>query len=70
MVEWFFRRSQFYEVYLYLDFQIDRMEQFFVSQGLPHLMFYYQDTEPLEAGKLSSNTFSQTKCDEYVLCNY
>ncbi|XP_034553818.1 dynein heavy chain 5, axonemal isoform X3 [Notolabrus celidotus] len=29
--------------------QIDRMEQFFVAQGLPHLMFYYQDTEPLEA---------------------
>ncbi|KAJ0065958.1 hypothetical protein NL108_000216 [Boleophthalmus pectinirostris] len=29
--------------------QIERMEQFFVSQGLPHLMFYYQDTEPTEA---------------------
>ncbi|XP_072317021.1 dynein axonemal heavy chain 5 [Eucyclogobius newberryi] len=29
--------------------QIERMEQFFVSQGLPHLMFYYQDTEPAEA---------------------
>ncbi|KAL6108919.1 dnah5 [Pungitius sinensis] len=29
--------------------QIDRMEQFFVAEGLPHLMFYYQDTEPLEA---------------------
>ncbi|XP_072250743.1 dynein axonemal heavy chain 5 isoform X1 [Leuresthes tenuis] len=28
--------------------QIDRMEQFFVSNGLPHLMFYYQDTEPAE----------------------
>uniref|UniRef100_A0A4W6EPS7 Dynein axonemal heavy chain 5 n=1 Tax=Lates calcarifer TaxID=8187 RepID=A0A4W6EPS7_LATCA len=30
--------------------QIDRMEQFFVVEGLPHLMFYYQDTEPVEAG--------------------
>ncbi|XP_028985303.1 dynein axonemal heavy chain 5 isoform X3 [Betta splendens] len=29
--------------------QIDRMEQFFVAEGLPHLMFYYQDTEPTEA---------------------
>uniref|UniRef100_A0AAV2MBY1 Dynein heavy chain 5, axonemal n=1 Tax=Knipowitschia caucasica TaxID=637954 RepID=A0AAV2MBY1_KNICA len=29
--------------------QIERMEQFFVSQGLPHLMFYYQDTEPSQA---------------------
>ncbi|XP_071325116.1 dynein axonemal heavy chain 5 isoform X1 [Trachinotus anak] len=28
--------------------QIDRMEQFFVVEGLPHLMFYYQDTEPVE----------------------
>ncbi|KAJ0000193.1 hypothetical protein NQD34_012035 [Periophthalmus magnuspinnatus] len=28
--------------------QIERMEQFFVSQGLPHLMFYYQDTESAE----------------------
>nr|XP_046256822.1 dynein axonemal heavy chain 5 [Scatophagus argus] len=29
--------------------QIDRVEQFFVAEGLPHLMFYYQDTEPTEA---------------------
>ncbi|KAM9353790.1 dynein axonemal heavy chain 5 isoform 3-T3 [Symphorus nematophorus] len=29
--------------------QIDRVEQFFVAEGLPHLMFYYQDTEPVEA---------------------
>ncbi|XP_053183407.1 dynein axonemal heavy chain 5 isoform X3 [Scomber japonicus] len=28
--------------------QIDRMEQFFVTEGLAHLMFYYQDIEPLE----------------------
>ncbi|CAJ1061771.1 dynein heavy chain 5%2C axonemal isoform X1 [Xyrichtys novacula] len=34
--------------------QIDRMEQFFVAEGLPHLMFYYQDTEPLEAASASA----------------
>lgn len=28
------------------------MEQFFVAEGLPHLMFYYQDTEPVEAGNI------------------
>ncbi|XP_022609362.1 dynein heavy chain 5, axonemal [Seriola dumerili] len=33
--------------------QIDRMEQFFVVEGLPHLMFYYQDTEPIEAAAAS-----------------
>lgn len=31
-------------------FQIDRMEQFFAVDGLQHLMFYYQDTEPTESG--------------------
>uniref|UniRef100_A0A3Q2U3D3 Dynein axonemal heavy chain 5 n=1 Tax=Fundulus heteroclitus TaxID=8078 RepID=A0A3Q2U3D3_FUNHE len=30
--------------------QIGRMEQFFVANGLPHLMFYYQQTEPTEGG--------------------
>ncbi|XP_038567842.1 dynein heavy chain 5, axonemal [Micropterus salmoides] len=34
--------------------QIDRMEQFFVAEGLPHLMFYYQDTEPVEAAEAAS----------------
>ncbi|XP_041797657.1 dynein heavy chain 5, axonemal isoform X1 [Chelmon rostratus] len=34
--------------------QIDRMEQFFVAEGLPHLMFYYQDTEPNEAASATS----------------
>ncbi|CAB1334214.1 unnamed protein product [Coregonus sp. 'balchen'] len=29
--------------------QIERMEQFFVAEGLPHIMFYYQDVEPAEA---------------------
>ncbi|XP_076594400.1 dynein axonemal heavy chain 5 isoform X3 [Chaetodon auriga] len=33
--------------------QIDRMEQFFVAEGLPHLMFYYQDTEPNETGNIT-----------------
>ncbi|CAL8289381.1 unnamed protein product [Merluccius merluccius] len=30
--------------------QIDRMEQFFVAGGLPHLMFYYQEVDQLERG--------------------
>lgn len=30
--------------------QIDRMEQFFAAEGLPHLMFFYQEPEPVEAG--------------------
>ncbi|KAM6935223.1 dynein axonemal heavy chain 5 isoform 4-T4 [Lycodopsis pacificus] len=34
--------------------QIDRMEQFFVAGGLPHLMFYHQDTEPVEAAAAAS----------------
>ncbi|XP_070823540.1 dynein axonemal heavy chain 5 isoform X5 [Chaetodon trifascialis] len=33
--------------------QIDRMEQFFVAEGLPHLMFYYQDTDPNETGNIT-----------------
>ncbi|TSL82498.1 Dynein heavy chain 5, axonemal [Bagarius yarrelli] len=33
--------------------QIDRMEQFFAVDGLPHLMFYYQDTEPTESAVAS-----------------
>ncbi|MEQ2173582.1 hypothetical protein GOODEAATRI_033510, partial [Goodea atripinnis] len=33
---------------------IDRMEQFFVANGLPHLMFYYQDTEPAEGAATAS----------------
>jgi hypothetical protein len=28
------------------------MEQFFVAEGLPHIMFYYQDVEPAEAGEM------------------
>ena len=30
--------------------QIDRMERFFMAKGLPHLMFYHQEVEPLERG--------------------
>ncbi|XP_030605717.1 dynein heavy chain 5, axonemal isoform X1 [Archocentrus centrarchus] len=33
--------------------QIDRMEQFFVADGLPHLMLFYQDTEPVEGAAAS-----------------
>lgn len=33
-----------------LFWQIDRMEQFFAAEGLPHLMFFYQEPEPVEAG--------------------
>ncbi|KAF4087596.1 hypothetical protein AMELA_G00072460 [Ameiurus melas] len=33
--------------------QIDRMEQFFSADGLPHLMFYYQDTESTESAVAS-----------------
>ncbi|XP_041649230.1 dynein heavy chain 5, axonemal [Cheilinus undulatus] len=39
--------------------QIDRMEQFFVAEGLPHLMFYYQDTEPPEAAAAAASAPSQ-----------
>ncbi|XP_054476942.1 dynein axonemal heavy chain 5 isoform X4 [Anoplopoma fimbria] len=41
--------------------QIDRMEQFFVAAGLPHLMFYYQDKEPVEAGNLVSQQPGRSK---------
>ncbi|XP_051812950.1 dynein axonemal heavy chain 5 [Acanthochromis polyacanthus] len=34
--------------------QIDRMEQFFVANGLPHLMFFYQATEQNEAAATSA----------------
>uniref|UniRef100_A0A8C6L065 Dynein axonemal heavy chain 5 n=2 Tax=Nothobranchius TaxID=28779 RepID=A0A8C6L065_NOTFU len=34
--------------------QIERMEQFFVSNGLPHLMFYYQDTDPADGAAAST----------------
>nr|XP_055066586.1 dynein axonemal heavy chain 5 [Misgurnus anguillicaudatus] len=34
--------------------QIERMEQFFAVDGLPHLIMYYQDTEPMEAAAASS----------------
>ncbi|KAI2655575.1 Dynein axonemal heavy chain 5 [Labeo rohita] len=29
--------------------QIERIEQFFAANGLPHLILYYQDTEPVDA---------------------
>ncbi|XP_032373613.1 dynein heavy chain 5, axonemal isoform X1 [Etheostoma spectabile] len=39
--------------------QIDRMEQFFVAEGLPHLMFFYQNTEPFEAASAPSQLVAQ-----------
>ncbi|XP_073341888.1 dynein axonemal heavy chain 5 isoform X5 [Pagrus major] len=39
--------------------QIDRMEQFFVAEGLPHLMFYHQDTQPSETGNVKTYTRCQ-----------
>ncbi|XP_070823537.1 dynein axonemal heavy chain 5 isoform X3 [Chaetodon trifascialis] len=39
--------------------QIDRMEQFFVAEGLPHLMFYYQDTDPNETVSASLQLVAQ-----------
>ncbi|XP_061675571.1 dynein axonemal heavy chain 5 [Syngnathoides biaculeatus] len=30
--------------------QLDRMEQFFVADGLPHLMFYHQETGSVDGG--------------------
>lgn len=38
--------------------QIDRMEQFFVASGLPHLVFYYQDTELAEGGTMKKKEHS------------
>lgn len=31
-------------------YQIERMEKFFAPNELPHLMFFYQDTEATESG--------------------
>ncbi|XP_008301685.1 dynein heavy chain 5, axonemal, partial [Stegastes partitus] len=39
--------------------QIERMEQFFVAGGLPHLMFYYQATEQNEAATAASSASTQ-----------
>lgn len=34
----------------YALWQLERTEQFFAADGLPHLMFFYQEPEPVEAG--------------------
>lgn len=34
----------------YALWQLERTEQFFAADGLPHLMFFYQEPEPIEAG--------------------
>ncbi|XP_030249747.1 dynein heavy chain 5, axonemal isoform X3 [Sparus aurata] len=39
--------------------QIDRMEQFFVAEGLHHLMFYHQDTQPSETAAAAASAPSQ-----------
>ncbi|XP_061572400.1 dynein axonemal heavy chain 5 [Cololabis saira] len=39
--------------------QIDRMEQFFAVNGLPHLMLFYQDTEPAEEGAVAARASTQ-----------
>ncbi|KAJ8415685.1 hypothetical protein AAFF_G00402420 [Aldrovandia affinis] len=44
--------------------QIDRMEHFFAAGGLSHIIFYYQEAEPAEAGKRHTHTaasFSRNK---------
>lgn len=51
--------------------QIDRIEQFFVASGLPHLVFYYQDTELAEGGTMKKKrTLSESKLTKYLQCNY
>ncbi|XP_029694908.1 dynein heavy chain 5, axonemal [Takifugu rubripes] len=35
--------------------QLERTEQFFAADGLPHLMFFYQEPEPVEAGEPASS---------------
>nr|XP_019946997.1 PREDICTED: dynein heavy chain 5, axonemal [Paralichthys olivaceus] len=53
--------------------QIERMEQFFVFEGLPHLMFYYQDAQPVEAAAgpappqiVAQQPGSSKKCKVFV----
>ncbi|XP_041963780.1 LOW QUALITY PROTEIN: dynein heavy chain 5, axonemal [Alosa sapidissima] len=41
--------------------QIDRIEQFFVADGRPHIMFYYQDVDLPETGAASSLSRSKKK---------
>ncbi|XP_037128984.1 dynein heavy chain 5, axonemal isoform X2 [Syngnathus acus] len=36
--------------------QLDRMEQFFVAEGLLHLMFYYQESGSVDGGTSSSSS--------------
>ncbi|XP_067093621.1 dynein axonemal heavy chain 5 [Osmerus mordax] len=38
--------------------QIERMEKFFVAEGLPHLMFYHQEVETTEEGERTVSTAS------------
>ncbi|XP_036931606.1 dynein heavy chain 5, axonemal isoform X1 [Acanthopagrus latus] len=45
--------------------QIDRMEQFFVAEGLPHLMFYHQDTQPSETAAAAASAPSQLTAQQH-----
>ncbi|KAF4103547.1 dynein axonemal heavy chain 5 isoform X1 [Onychostoma macrolepis] len=45
--------------------QIERIEQFFAANGLPHLILYYQDTEPVDTA-VSSSVIRSKKAKVFV----
>ncbi|KPP75577.1 dynein heavy chain 5, axonemal-like [Scleropages formosus] len=46
--------------------QIDRMEKFFAAGGLPHIIFYYQDVDPVESAGAASNLTRNKKPNVFV----